>query len=228
MDKLKTLYLGLDPSNYQTNNQLIHFPIIQIVPKDFDAMAIKHVIDDITDYTHVIFTSKNGVGVFFNALKHHGYGLEHFNHIKFIVIGKMTAKALEVNGIKPYRMAQDETQEGVIALLKQECLNDAYLCLPCSSLARPLLVQFIMQQKVRHQLCYIYDTLPVKNIDLPDLSTVDEIIFTSPSTVDAFIILYGELPKNKSLIPIGPITRERFNYTFNMSHFSRSALFRYA
>ena len=124
-DNKETLYLGLDPSNYQTNNQLIHVPIIQIIPKDFDAMEIKHVIDDITDYTHLIFTSKNAVHVFFDAMKHHGYGLEHFEHIKCFVIGKMTAKVLEEKGIKPYRVATDETQEGVLTLLKKEdnCFN---------------------------------------------------------------------------------------------------------
>lgn len=210
-DNSKTLYLGLDPSNYQTNNQLIHFPIIQIVPKDFDAMEIKHVIDDITDYTHLIFTSKNAVHVFFNALKYHGYGLEHFDHIKCFVIGQMTAKVLEGKGVKPYQVAQEETQEGVIALLKKEPLDDAYICLPCSSLARSQLVHFIMQRRLLHQLCYIYDTFPVENVELPDLNNVDEIVFTSPSTVDAFIKLYGALPKDKSLIPIGPITRERLN-----------------
>ena len=42
-----TLYLGLDPSNFKTENTLIHFPIIQTIPRDFNLPLIQHVFDEI-------------------------------------------------------------------------------------------------------------------------------------------------------------------------------------
>ena len=39
-----------------------------------------------------------------------------------------------------------------------------------------------------------------------DLSQVDTIVFSSPSTIDNFIRLYGKLPTDKQLLTLGRIT----------------------
>jgi uroporphyrinogen-III synthase len=42
-----------------------------------------------------------------------------------------------------------------------------------------------------------------------NLDDVDKIIFTSPSTVDNFLRLYGEIPKGKILETRGVVTEKR-------------------
>ena len=67
---------------------------------------------------------------------------------------------------------------------------------------------YFEKKGLRYRECLLYETLPAQLDKLPDLNKVDEIHFTSPSTVRAFLKLYGCFPKNKSLTAIGPVTQE--------------------
>ncbi|CCB88314.1 hydroxymethylbilane synthase [Simkania negevensis] len=209
-----TLYLGLDPSNFKTENTLIHCPIIQIFPRDFNLPQIQYVFDDIPKYTHFIFTSKVGVNVFFDCLAHYQYGIDILEGKEIIAIGESTAKAARARGAHVTQVAKEETQEGIIRMLAVQNLDHAFVFLPCSALSRPDLAHFLMIKRIRHQLCKLYDTRAVELKNRPALEEIDEIVFTSPSTVDAFKKIFGEIPKNKKLIPIGPITQSKLNSVF--------------
>lgn len=193
---MKVLYLGTDPSHFQTDGVLMHYPVIKIVPRPFQ--EIKLFFDDLPLYTHLIFTSKNAVEIFFN----YGYLLPP--SLIVIAVGKVTAQYVKADFV-----AQDETQEGIIDILKQCDLKNAYIFYPRSSLSRPALVDFFKEHNIRYATCDLYDTLAQKLEPVPDLSEIDEIVFTSPSTVDAFLQIYGSLPQNKKLTTIGPITELR-------------------
>jgi uroporphyrinogen-III synthase len=41
---------------------------------------------------------------------------------------------------------------------------------------------------------------------VPNLAAFDEIVFTSPSTIEAFLAIFGALPRDKILTPVGPVT----------------------
>lgn len=186
----KILYLGTDPSHFKGQN-VLHYPVIKIVPRTID-------ISDLSLYTHIIFTSKNAVKVFFSQVSSLPPSL------KVIAIGKVTAEHIQADMI-----AQEETQEGIINLLKHIDLKNAYIFYPRSSLSRPVLLDFLKSQNIRHAVCDLYDTLPQQPLPLPNFNEIDEIIFTSPSTVDAFLLIFGSLPLDKKLTSIGPITEER-------------------
>jgi uroporphyrinogen-III synthase len=119
----------------------------------------------------------------------------------------VTAAHLAAKNSPPHHIAQDETQEGVVQLLKSLPLENSYIFLPRSSLSRPVLVQFFEEQGIRYQTFDLYDTVTQGLEPKPDLDLVDEIVFTSPSTVRAFIEIFGALPKHKKLVAIGPITQ---------------------
>ena len=55
---------------------------------------------------------------------------------------------------------------------------------------------------------YLYDTISQVIQPKPNLDHVDEIVFTSPSTVKAFIEIFGVLPRGKKCLAIGPITEQ--------------------
>lgn len=62
----KALYLGTDPSYYKAKGvQIIHYPVIQIVPR-IDS-CVKAAYSKLSSYTHLLFTSKNTVQVFFSS-----------------------------------------------------------------------------------------------------------------------------------------------------------------
>jgi uroporphyrinogen-III synthase len=194
------LYLGTDPTNYQHIPGLIHYPIIRIVPLEIP----QHIRDDFSDYTHILFTSKNTVSILLHQFK-------SLEGKQIIAIGKSTAAKFEQARWKPQFIAEQESQEGVIELLKHHDLSDAYLFYPRSSLARKKLEHYLIQRDIRHQVCDLYETVFQQPGPLPDLSLVKEIIFTSPSTVKGFLAAYGSIPLGKKLTCIGEITKDELN-----------------
>lgn len=206
----KILYTGLNPKHF--GKEVTHFPLIEIVPRAFNRFDITCSFDDIPEYTHIIFTSKSGVEVFFSCLKEKGYTEKDLEGKEIVAVGKVTAKYLEAKGVKVSKVADTETQEGVIHLLALEDLGKSYVFLPQSSRARCALVQSLIHRGVRHQRCDLYDTRVKIPTVRPTLESFDEIIFTSPSTVDAFKKVFGNVPKGKKITAIGPVTRSKLNF----------------
>ena len=64
------------------------------------------------------------------------------------------------------------------------------------------------------QLGFEVDCITAYNNRMPEhpkkvnLDEIDRIVFTSPSTIDNFIRLYGVLPEKKELVTRGPITEQ--------------------
>lgn len=189
----RTLYLGLDPARYPCEGTLIHYPVIQTVPCDGVAEQIGAIWPQVT---HVLFTSRS-------AVQHWG---DHSLKEKVVLaIGEGTAALLRENGLQPH-IAPVATQEGVIALLKKFDLSESFLLWPRSKLARPLLEEYLQRMGVHHRAIDSYTIRVQKPGSLPD--NIDEIVFSSPSTVRAYAELFGTLPKDKKLTPIGPVTEK--------------------
>ncbi|QVL56121.1 MAG: hydroxymethylbilane synthase [Simkaniaceae bacterium] len=197
--KTRVLYLGTEGKK-----GMVHLPLIETIPRDFEGFEIQTAMADFPEYTHVILTSKNGARIFCDCMEHYKVKLQGK---KVFAVGKVTAKALEERGIKVDEVAVEETQEGVIHLLAMEDLDDAYVLLPQSSRARSALSSCLMLRRVRHQKVSIYDTKKKIPAVKPDLESFDEIIFTSPSTVEAFLEIFTVVPKGIKLTAIGAITR---------------------
>lgn len=199
----RTLYLGTDPSMCTAKGHIIHYPVIQIVPRTIKDEQISQMLAQFDAFTFVILTSKNAVKILSSLMKQAEKNL----HRKTIcAIGRITALYLEKCGVKVDLLAAEETQEGLIDLLQPRDLQQEYILYPKSSRARPLFRQFLEQHQVRHFACDLYDTIPQKPVPSPDLDTIDEIIFTSPSTVETFFEIYPSIPSHITLTPIGPVT----------------------
>jgi uroporphyrinogen-III synthase len=194
------LYLGTDPTNFHHNGNLIHYPVIRIVPRALNA-EIMAAFADLPQYTHVIFTSKHAVDIFFSYRR-------EIDGKQIVAVGKITAEKLEKYGCSANLIAKDETQEGIITELNKQNLKNAYIFLPRSSLSRPALTNYLTSRNIRYCACDFYDTLPARPATPFDLSLIDEIVFTSPSTVEAFFKIHPVLPKKIKLTPIGPVTKD--------------------
>lgn len=207
-----TLYLGTDPTQFEAKGQaaghLIHYPVIKIIPRPIEHPEIKQAFDDIKEYTHLIFTSKNAVKVFCSHLASLKVSIEVLKKKTVIAIGQVTASYLAANGLPPDHVSAEETQEGVVHLLSLLDLDDAYFFMPRSSQSRPVLAHFFSQREIRFQACDLYDTVSQVIEPKPDLDQVDEIVFTSPTTVKAFVEIFGGLPKGKKCLAMGPITEQ--------------------
>lgn len=83
-----------------------------------------------------------------------------------------------------------------------------YFFLPHSKRARPNLTEFMKKKGIPYFALAIYDTHFQCLQPIPPLEDFDEIVFTSPSTVEGFIRIFGMLPKDKKLRAIGPLTQQ--------------------
>ena len=169
---------------------MVHCPLIDTKPLPIP----QAILNDFNRFTHVILTSPNAVKILQSQFS--------LKDKQVLAIGTGTAELLQY---KPLAIASTETQEGMIELLKQLSLEHAYILYPRSSQARPLLGEYL-KTHYRCQICDLYETINLKPDPLPNLDDFDEIVFTSPSTVRAFMALYGKMPENKKLTCIGPIT----------------------
>jgi uroporphyrinogen-III synthase len=191
--------------HYASEGHLIHYPVIKIVPRGSDRAEIREAFERLSEYTHILFTSKNSVAVFFQQLR---FYRKRLGQQKILAIGKVTEAHLLRQKVGVDQTAEVETQEGIIEALTRQDLKDSFLFLPRSSLSRPKITEYLQEHKIRFLACDLYDTEFQKLEPVPDLDGIDEIVFTSPSTVQAFLEIYLELPKNKKLTAIGPITQE--------------------
>ena len=190
------LYLGLDPSRFP--RPVIHYPVIRTML--LEGPELKNALALWPQFTHVVFTSRTSVQ----------YWKEDLEGKTVIAIGDATAEMLGHPLI-----ATQSTQEGVIELLKTLDLNNAYLFLPRSRLARTAITDYLEQNRVRFLALDLYDTVCQRLEPVPNLDEFSEIVFTSPSTVDGFLRIYGNLPRDKILTSIGPITEKHIRRTLH-------------
>jgi uroporphyrinogen-III synthase len=193
------LYLGLClKTGYWKGLPAIHYPVIR-TEKRVNAY-LKQALLQWPLFSHVIFTSQTAVGYWFEDFQ------KPLNQ-RFIAVGKQTAKALHSFGVDAV-VAEEETQEGVIALLEKEDLSSAFVFWPKSTKARPLLLDYLKEKKVKLSVLDLYETVLQKLEPVPDLSQIEEIVFTSPSTIEGFLQIYGSLPSHIRLTAIGPVTEK--------------------
>lgn len=208
------LYLGLSlPHCLPINSKLIHYPVIRIASRDPHLAEIKDAYSELFKYSHLIFTSKTAVVLFFRYLSYFGFQISDLVKKEVIVVGKATAEEVRGHGLKVDQIAKDETAEGVIEVLHSlknfEKDSHPYFFWPHSALARPLISEFFKNQPWNFRECILYDTLLNQPGVPPVLSEIDEIIFTSASTVENFVKIYGKIPFDKKITAIGPLTDKK-------------------
>lgn len=193
----------------------IFFPVIEIRPFE-ENVALDRAIAKLECYDWVVFTSVNGVDVFFEHLAYPssfpGEGLG----VKVAAIGPKTAQSLEARSVTPNFVPEEYVAEAILPGLGDLC--ERWVLLPRAEIARKALPEAIMKAGgVAHEIA-VYQTLPAE----PDpeglavlKSGVEAVTFTSPSTVENFLEIVRRigldplhLPGNPRIACIGPITRK--------------------
>ena len=167
---------------------------------------LNEVKDKLGEYDHILLTSVNGVNLFFDYIIDNKIDIRSIK-AKFSVVGKATRKALEKRGIQAFIMAREFVGEGLFNALKPYLKKGEKVLLPCSSGSRNYLKDEIESLGLIVDRVHTYDTIcgEVKNKRVFD--EVDFILYTSPSTVNNMISLFGvDKIKGKQNIAIGPQT----------------------
>ena len=200
------VYGAFDP--FEKKKLFLHRPLIAIEPRPHKASFLQSLFADLADYTHILFTSKTAVHLFAEALEALRHPKEALLGKQIFAIGPATAEVLRRKKMAVSALAAVATQEGVMQLLRACDLRKAYFFLPQSSIARPRVRRFLQCRGVRHQVCPLYDLLFIAPNPSVHFAHFEQIVFTSPSTVRAFVAHFHQLPAPEKTVAMGPITHE--------------------
>ncbi len=201
IDARKTLCVGLSLPASLHHREVDVCPLIAIQPRSVEDPAFVLVREKLSSYTHLIFTSKTAATLFYTH-----FTLSHSPRV--IAVGKATAAV--VRHFSPEAdvlIADEESAEGVVAVLERLSLEKARLLWPHAALARPVISAYLMQRKVDFDAPIFYDTIMRRPENVPNLEKYDELILTSPSTVDAAFEVFGCILEKKILTCIGQVTQ---------------------
>ncbi|MCR5696684.1 MAG: uroporphyrinogen-III synthase [Marinilabiliaceae bacterium] len=202
---MTTLFTGLTPPD----DECIHTPLIEIVPPA-DGEALRCAVADAAKFDYILFTSRYAVKYWFEV----DYEPHIPAGVNVVAIGKTTAEALKKFCIADVIMPDVDDSYGVIRLFEQ-LGGGRKVLIPRSSIALPIIPEGLRNLGYEVSTVVAYINQMPENVRKVNLDTIDRIVFTSPSTVDNFLRLYGSLPSNKELVTRGSITQERLNYHIN-------------
>lgn len=154
----------------------------------------------------VVFTSSNGVRIFFKKLREQGIDMRRLMHISFAVIGPATAATLAEYGIMadlcpPIATTQALGQE----LIESVLFGDVYLLRSvkgdpelCEAVGRWLTVEDVA----------LYDIVPdLESAHLAKgyLQEMNYLVFSSAGGVKLYFELHGSVPEQTTCVCIGPV-----------------------
>ncbi len=191
----------------------IEFPVIRI--KDLsDQSSIGQEIRRVNKYNYIIFTSQNGVRLFFRRLFFLGLDMRQLANTTIVAIGKATAREIEKYHLHVDIVPKEYVAEGIFKELKDRLRPEDKILIPRAKNSRDFLVKHLSN------LCFvkelkIYETLLGEGVESKEEikgllrnKGIDYITFTSSSTVKNLVKILGDTKvlQDVKLVSIGPIT----------------------
>ncbi len=188
----------------------VYFPTIRIVPIE-ENPRLDDAISKLNQFDWIVFTSVNGVAVFFDRLERRGGTTTALSGLRVAAIGPATADALRRRAVEPAMVPDEYVAESIVQGLGE--VKGVRFLLPRAAKAREALVAELEGRGAHVEEVPVYDTqaAPIDQQALTEIRRgVDAVTFTSSSTVEHFV---GLLPDEARPILadtlvacIGPIT----------------------
>ena len=192
--KPNVLVLGNHPEKYKRLGNIVHRRIIDCVPID-DYSKADAVFKDIAAFDWIVFTSVNGAKYLFERLYAIGKDARALANAKIAAIGETTAQRLKEFGISPDMTAQNESSAGLLEEFSKLDMKNKKVLLPQSEIASEELPNGLLNMEAVIEKVPVYKTIEIEPGPI-DFDYVDQILFTSGSTVRAFVKHFGEVPEN--------------------------------
>jgi len=155
----------------------------------------------------VVFTSANGVELFFRHLAQHKTDLRRLSNCKFAVIGPSTGAALASHGLYADLCPEESTSLALGLALRGVVRPEEPVLLFRSADGAPVLRECLKDQGLSITDLAAYD-LHWTGIDA--LPPLDYLTFASASGVKAFFQRYDDLPAQTTCVCIGEVTARAF------------------
>ena len=195
--------------------EVIPFPTIEtVVPAALD--RLDDAMRRARDFDWVVFTSVNGVRVFFDRLQEIGADVRDWHRARLAAIGPQTAKALQRLCLRVETIPEEFRAEAVVAEMVRAGVAGKRVLLPRAAAAREVLpVQLREHGAIVEEVATYTTTLPAVAPELRALllgGQADLVTFTSSSTVQNFAaIFHDQVPRvlaHAAVGCIGPVTAD--------------------
>ena len=203
--KPNVLVLGNHPDRYDYLGNIVHRRIIDCVAID-DYSKADAVIKQIADFDWVVFTSVNGAKFMFQRLYGMALDCRSLGPVKTAAIGKTTAQRLLEFGLRADMVPEIESSAGLLGEFSKLDMKGRKVFLPQSEIASEELPGGLLKMGAVIEKVSVYKTVELEPDDV-DFDYIDQVLFTSGSTVRAFIKKFKSLPANVKAYALGPPTQ---------------------
>lgn len=190
--KPRVLVLGTHPEKYSHLGTIVHRPMINCVPLE-DYSQLDEVLKRLETFKCLVFTSANGVRFFFDRLHSSGADARSLSPMKVAVIGKTTAQQLLGFGIVADIVPDTESSAGLLKKFSAIDMKNKNVLLPQAKVASKELSEGLIELGAKVDVVPVYQTVEMEPEDV-DFEHIDKILFTSGSTVRAFVKKFGKVP----------------------------------
>lgn len=183
---------------------LVERSVVSELPLSLD---LQTVCDGNTHW--IVFTSGNGVRLFFRQLAAQRMDIRRLYACKFAVIGASTGKTLAQYGIYADLCPAEYTSEGLGLALRDAVQPGEDILLCRSAQGTPVLPALLQERGLPFREVPLYELRAepaAVERSTAMLSTLDYLTFSSASSVDLFLRQYGALPSRATCVCIGEVT----------------------
>ncbi len=165
--------------------------------------------------THwLVFTSANGVRVFFKRLREQKIDIRHLHSCKFAVIGAPTGSLLSDMGIYPELCPAVFTSEALGRELCEKVGDDEDVILLRADNGAEILPKMLREKGIAVEDIAIYSLRPDESLterNKDRVGKLDYLTFSSAGGVRLFCSQYGEIPEGPKCVCIGEVTAKELS-----------------
>lgn len=202
--KPRILLPGTHPDKYRHLGNIIHRPLIKSVPLDDYTQADK-ILKQLNTFDWIVFTSTNGVEFFFQRLNAIGLDTRAISTVKVAAIGKTTAERLKTFGVLADMQPKLESSVGLLEEFKKVSIKDKKILLVRPKAGSGILLDGLADTEAVIEAVVVYRNVDIEPVET-DFDFIDQILFTSGSTIRAFLKVYGSVPDGIKVYCLGQPT----------------------
>ena len=169
------------------------------------------IVNHLSDYEWIFFTSANGVHCFFRNLQAQGFSKMGLSTLQFGAVGSKTEDALKTYGYSADFVPSTYNADVMAEEFLADFSGQAPILLIRGSMSRSTLPEEFAKNRVSYETLEVYETLFNYDIRfrlnrLIREKALDMLTFTSPSTVNAFLEMVDtDLMQTIQYIPVACI-----------------------
>ena len=203
--KPRVLVLGTHPEKYTRLGTIVHRPIVKCVALE-DYSHFDEILQRLETYDWLVFTSAHSVRFFFERMRTIGSDARSLASVSIATIGKTTAGELAGFGILADLVPDNESSAGLLEEFSTMDMNSKRVLLPRAKVASRELPDGLTGMGVEVVEAHAYMTVEIEPADV-DFEHIDQILFTSGSTVRAFVKKFGQVPPKVKVYCLGTPTQ---------------------